>query len=198
MFLIPTKTCILDVVSITTRKAMKNRVIHLIIFVFLSGSLVNLTSTKGGVFAAELRFVQRVIDGDTFVLADGTVIRVLNLNTPETKHPNRPVEKGGKEASIFAKQLLEHKYVTLEGNIKDKYGRRLAKVWLTNGKLFADIMKRQGHHKKYRPKYKQRKKSTRYTSEPEKNKKIYVKGYFRKDGTWVKAYYRSKPSKKRK
>ena len=36
--------------------------------------------------------VQRVIDGDTILLANGDRVRYLDIDTPETVHPNKPVE----------------------------------------------------------------------------------------------------------
>ena len=45
--------------------------------------------------------VQRVVDGDTLKLSNGERIRLIGVDTPETKHPNKPVEYFGKEASTF-------------------------------------------------------------------------------------------------
>lgn len=91
--------------------------------------------------------VKRVVDGDTFVIEDGTRVRLLGINTPETVDPRRPVEKFGKEASAFAKKLLEGKTVLLQPgrNPKDKYGRLLAWVWLTNGRFVNGELVRLGY-----------------------------------------------------
>ena len=85
--------------------------------------------------------VERVIDGDTmivsFVFDDGSKylkerVRFLGVNTPETVHPNKPVEFYGKEASNFTKKELTGKTVWLQTDVevKDRYGRMLAYVWL--------------------------------------------------------------------
>src|SRR5438874_4038526 len=45
--------------------------------------------------------VVRVVDGDTLVLSlDGrsTTVRLIGLDTPETVHPTKPVERFGREA----------------------------------------------------------------------------------------------------
>jgi micrococcal nuclease len=88
------------------------------------------------------------VDGDTIVLNDVQKVRLIGVDTPETKHPNKPVEYFGKEATEFTKRLCEGKKVRLEYDWQktDKYGRTLAYVFvLENGKeifLNAEIIKR--------------------------------------------------------
>jgi micrococcal nuclease len=43
------------------------------------------------------RGVQRVLDGDSLALGTGEPVRLIGVATPETQHPNRPVEYFGKE-----------------------------------------------------------------------------------------------------
>ncbi|MBQ7560062.1 MAG: thermonuclease family protein [Synergistaceae bacterium] len=85
--------------------------------------------------------VERVVDGDTaiisFIFDDGSKylkerVRFLGVNTPETVHPNKPVEYYGKEASNFTKSELTEKTVWLQTDVevKDRYGRMLAYVWM--------------------------------------------------------------------
>lgn len=76
--------------------------------------------------------IERIVDGDTFVLADGRRVRYIGIDTPETKHPQKPVECFGKEATEFHKQLLLGKKVRLEKDVQelDQYGRLLRYVWL--------------------------------------------------------------------
>ena len=94
----------------------------------------------------------RVIDGDTIILNNGERVRLIGVDTPETKHPRKPVEYYGKEASAFTKKMIEGKEVRLEYDWqrKDKYGRTLAYVYLKNGTfLNAEIVKQgYGHIKK--------------------------------------------------
>lgn len=79
--------------------------------------------------------VTRHVDGDTvYVKIDGQEykLRLIGVNTPETKHPQKGVEYYGKEASNFTKSKLLGKTVYLEKDVSetDKYGRLLRYVWL--------------------------------------------------------------------
>src|SRR5262245_12563409 len=49
--------------------------------------------------------VKRVVDGDTLILGNNEWVRLIGVDTPETKHPNKPVERFGKEASAFTKRM---------------------------------------------------------------------------------------------
>jgi len=94
---------------------------------------------------AQTFLVKRVIDGDTIQLSNGERVRLIGVDTPETKHPKKPVEYFGKEASAFTKKMVEGKSVTLkyDWQRKDKYGRTLAYVYLKDGTfLNAEIVKR--------------------------------------------------------
>ena len=79
--------------------------------------------------------VTRIVDGDTIVLSDKTSIRYIGIDTPETKHPRKPVQLFGKEASEANRKLVEGKKVRLEYDVQktDKYGRTLAYVYLEDG-----------------------------------------------------------------
>jgi len=74
----------------------------------------------------------RVVDGDTIVVKGIGKIRLIGVDTPETKHPRKPVEYFGKEASAFTKKMVEGKRVRLEYDWqkKDKYNRTLAYVYV--------------------------------------------------------------------
>ena len=101
-------------------------------------------------FQEGLYFI-RVIDGDTIILDDNERVRLIGVDTPETVHPQKPVEYFGKEASAFTKSMVERKNVRLEYDWerKDKYGRTLAYVYLEDGTfLNAEIVK-QGYGHAY-------------------------------------------------
>jgi micrococcal nuclease len=91
--------------------------------------------------------VARVIDGDTIQLASGERVRLIGVDTPETKHPQKPVERFGHEASAFTKHLVEGKRVRLEFDQerRDKYGRTLAYVFLGDGTFVNAEIIRQGY-----------------------------------------------------
>ena len=79
--------------------------------------------------------VIEVIDGDTIKVKIGNKeekIRMVLVNTPETKHPTKGVEYYGKEASAYTKKELTNKEVYLEKDVsdRDKYGRLLRYIWL--------------------------------------------------------------------
>ncbi len=91
-----------------------------------------------------LYYVKRVIDGDTILLANGERVRYIGIDTPETKHPYKAVERFGEEADLYNKKLVEKRWVRLEFDVekRDKYNRLLAYVYLgdlfVNAKLVED------------------------------------------------------------
>lgn len=91
--------------------------------------------------AVDQAVVVRVIDGDTFEAAvDGgqKTIRLLNVDTPETKDPQSPVECMGPEATKALEELLpvgSKVRLELDKEPLDKYGRTLAGVFDSSGKL---------------------------------------------------------------
>ena len=101
--------------------------------------------------------VIRVVDGDTVVLSlDGvkTRVRLIGIDTPETVHPQKPVEHYGQEASTFLKNLLRGESVSVEyepgAATTDQYGRTLAYLYRAPDGLFvnAEIV-RQGYGHAY-------------------------------------------------
>jgi endonuclease YncB( thermonuclease family) len=88
--------------------------------------------------------VQRVIDGDTLQLSTGETVRLIGVDTPETKDPRKPVQYFGKEATAFTQRLVEGKRIRLayDQQHQDKYGRTLAYVYLEDGTFVnAEIIK---------------------------------------------------------
>ena len=89
----------------------------------------------------------RVVDGDTIIVeiaGEKERVRLIGVDTPETVHPNKPVEHYGKEASAFTKKMVDGEMVRLEYGLesRDRYGRLLAYVFLTDGTfLNAEIIK---------------------------------------------------------
>jgi micrococcal nuclease len=85
--------------------------------------------------------VINVVDGDTIdVLIEGVEYRVryILIDTPETKHPDKPVEPFGPEASEANHHLVEGQTVLLEKDVSetDWYGRLLRYVYV--GKLLVN------------------------------------------------------------
>ena len=74
-------------------------------------------------------------------------IRLLNIDTPETKDPNQPVECLGPQAADYlAQQLPPGTAVRLEFDAErhDRYGRTLAGVFAPNGTLVNAEIAREG------------------------------------------------------
>ena len=80
--------------------------------------------------------IARVIDGDTFVLADSQHVRILGINAPEIERPGKPAQPYADSAASFTRSLIEGKQIklTFEDRTYDIFGRLLAYVWLTNTK----------------------------------------------------------------
>lgn len=111
-------------------------------------SLLVIPLVLSGVIAAQdFHLCTRVIDGDTIVVEIDNKqekVRLIGVDTPETVHPEKPVQYFGKEASLFTKNMVEGKKVRLEYDWqrRDKYGRLLAYVYLEDGTfLNAEIIK---------------------------------------------------------
>jgi micrococcal nuclease len=91
----------------------------------------------------ETHRVARVIDGDTLLLGNGIRVRLLGVDTPETNHPDRPVEPWGLEAKAFTQQLVEGRDVRLEYDRErlDQYRRVLAYVWIEDRLLNEELIR---------------------------------------------------------
>ncbi len=85
-------------------------------------------SPEGEGCGPEHATVQRAIDGDTIELEDGTRVRYLMVDSPEST--NGKDDCYGAEATEFNRQLVEGKQVTLryDQDCEDQYGRVLAYV----------------------------------------------------------------------
>lgn len=92
--------------------------------------------------------VVRVVDGDTIEVrisqADGELemLRLIGVDTPETKHPGMPIQFYGPEATQFTKNLCLGQNVILhvqeDGPDRGKYGRLLVYVELPTGEILNE------------------------------------------------------------
>jgi micrococcal nuclease len=89
--------------------------------------------------------VQRVVDGDTLLLANRAYVRLVGVDTPETGQPNHPVEPFGPEASRFARKFVDQGGGTVRLQFDrervDKYGRFLAYVWVGERMLNEELVR---------------------------------------------------------
>ncbi|MCA9073598.1 MAG: thermonuclease family protein [Planctomycetaceae bacterium] len=112
-----------------------------VVFGLLAFRLLNSeTKSLEGVFAESFVGVERVIDGDTILVESGQRVRLIGVDTPETKHPDRPVEQLGKEAFHFTQSLVGDGPVRLEFDRerRDPYRRLLAYVYLPDERLLNE------------------------------------------------------------
>jgi micrococcal nuclease len=100
--------------------------------------------------------VTSVSDGDTIkVLIDGKTetVRLIGVDTPETKDPRKAVQCYGAEASAYTKTMLLSKSVSLAQDDsqqnRDKYGRLLRYVFLEDGTNFNEQLIRAGYAYEY-------------------------------------------------
>lgn len=104
-----------------------------------------------GISESEIVTLEKCVDGDTATFKDqsGTTFktRFLAIDTPETVHPTKEVELYGKEASTYTcTQLTNATEIKLEydeGSSKvDKYGRRLAWIFIDDELLQKQLVKK--------------------------------------------------------
>ncbi|MGP4073549.1 thermonuclease family protein [Piscibacillus sp. B03] len=96
----------------------------------------------------ELATVTRVVDGDTLEIqmnGEEEQVRLLLVDTPETKHPSKPVEPFGPEASEFVKEQLSGEEVRIVPGTEryDNYDRLLAYVFI-DGETIQEKLLRNG------------------------------------------------------
>jgi micrococcal nuclease len=117
-------------------------VASMVSFVWLIGEFARADSQTP--YAARPTVV-RVIDGDTIEVRVGHSlehIRLLGIDTPETKDPRKPQQCFGHEASEHTASLLpKGTIVRLERDLElhDAYDRTLAYVWRESDGLFVNL-----------------------------------------------------------
>ncbi len=100
-------------------------------------------TTGGGVLEANA-VVDHVIDGDTIdAIIDGREerIRLIGIDTPETKKPNTPIECFGPEATAFTESLLPvGTPIRIERDTvnRDDFGRLLGYVYRADDGVFVN------------------------------------------------------------
>ena len=94
--------------------------------------ILEASSTAALGIEGERAIVTEVVDGDTLKLENGSTVRFIGIDTPETKDPRRPVGCFGKEASNKTKELLSGKEIIMQKDVSDtdKYKRLLRYIYL--------------------------------------------------------------------
>lgn len=94
--------------------------------------------------------VLKVVDGDTMhidELPNDAKVRLLGVDTPETKHATKGIQFWGKEASAFTKKTLNGQKVVFHIDIEHQYGvfgRPLVYIELLDGRDFNGMLIEQG------------------------------------------------------
>lgn len=92
----------------------------------------------------------RVVDGDTLIATingEEEYIRLLLVDTPETKHPDKEVQPFGPEASELMKKTFSPSNpikVEFGTEKRDKYDRLLAYVYTKDGLMFNKVLLEKG------------------------------------------------------
>ena len=83
--------------------------------------------------------VDKIIDGDTFILSDRRHVRLLGIDTPEVGEPYSD------SAKIFADSVIADRQIRLEFDkvIKDSYGRELAYLYI-DSLCYNELILRRG------------------------------------------------------
>ena len=135
----------------------------------------------------------RVVEADIIILNNGEKVRLIGVDTPGTKHPNKSFEYFAKEAFAFTEKMARGKKVRLEYDLqeRDQYGSLLAYVYLEDGTLLnAEIIKR-GYGRtdtKFPCKYS--KQFTQYEKEAREYKRgLWAQKPLKKEKDYTREYY---------
>jgi micrococcal nuclease len=104
--------------------------------------------------------VVRHVDGDTVYVSIPRPprgvrryesVRFIGVDTPETVHPKKTVERFGKEASAFTRDHLLNQpvFLAFDWQLRDRYDRLLAYVYLADGSCFNAVLVRDGYAHAY-------------------------------------------------
>lgn len=93
----------------------------------------------------------RVVDGDTFEIENGELVRLLGVDTPELHHSRKKVEYYAGTAYEFVRDRLEGRLVRLVNNHggpeveREKYGRVIAYAYLEDGTCLNETLIQEGY-----------------------------------------------------
>lgn len=132
---------------------------YIAITVLLTAVIVRAFPEKdpgSGMTSSDTLPVVEVFDGDTIsVQRNGVIekVRLIGIDTPETKDPRKPVQCFGQEASRYTHSLLDGRRVSLEidpsQGERDRYDRLLAYVRRDDGLFINQELVAQGYAHEY-------------------------------------------------
>lgn len=116
----------------------------LVVAVLLAASVAGAQPSAPSILDGQ---VVHVVDGDTIAVRIGgrvEKVRYIGVNTPEIHHPTKGEQPGGREAGGVNRDLVGGKRVRLELDVqsRDRYGRLLAYVWVSDLMVNAELVRR--------------------------------------------------------
>ena len=134
-------------VTINKTTQMRGVITSLFLLIGLASCSNSSSPTRSQTNAVKIANVEivKVVDGDTVdidIKGDIERVRLIGVNTPETKHPTKPIECFGPEASAYLTQLLpKGTHVRIERDVeaRDRYGRMLLYLYLGSNDLFINL-----------------------------------------------------------
>ena len=139
-------------ISMAARRsdAGRGRRLALLCLLPFLGGLALLSAVPGA--AQRYHAVERVVDGDTVIVAGIGRVRLLGVDTPESVHPTVAPEFHGREAALWLRRTLSGRRVRLsyDGARTGRYGRTLAYLHLPDGTFVNEELIRLGHGRVYR------------------------------------------------
>jgi len=131
-----------------TKKALSLSAFLVLAFLLLTPSISSATPTIRCSLDAndktdETVTISHVYDGDTVKLSDGRKLRLIGINTPETRSKYKTAEPFGRQARDFLRKLIKKSntvQIRYGAQKKDRYGRLLAHVFLSDGRNISAMM----------------------------------------------------------
>lgn len=146
--------------AVTTNRSLINTIVAIILLVFaafVSDSKLNPSLTKDVLGTDTTVYtVTSIVDGDTIKVSDSEdvyTVRLIGIDTPETKDPRKEIECFGEEATLYLTKLLGNNSITLKSDSTqddiDRYGRLLRYIFLQDGTNVNKKMIQDGYAYEY-------------------------------------------------
>lgn len=123
-----------------------------LVVIWMKSAVVPPASGQGG----QAVTVVEVVDGDTVHVSTASgpdMVRVLGIDTPETRKPLTAVQCGGPEATTYARELLTGEQVSLVADPtqadRDRHHRLLRYIRLADGRDYSVEAARAGVARSY-------------------------------------------------
>jgi micrococcal nuclease len=133
----------ITVIHTSLRMHRSSQLLYLLLFTY--ALLLSSCSNESATDSPNSATLKHVVDGDTIDISiSGKTerVRLIGINTPETKHPTKGIECFGPEASAYLEQLLpKGTALRVERDIeaRDIYGRLLLYIYVADTGLFVNL-----------------------------------------------------------